>query len=899
MLALRRFRAIMACALMLLPLLVATGWASSDDILVGFRLENLNFQGPGEWRKSAEPIWAADYHRLRLRYRASGPGGGDAPVLTLRPGSVGPVTPGGTNPENPLVKGRPVPVLTARDLAWDGQPHVLEIELRGKVLTPQVDQLVFSLPAGARWEIEELAFVGDPGLFPCATAQVPALPDGAAPLGARGPLRCGQAQATSLRGRESIRIEGGGRRGRALYLSLMTHVAQKTETSETASVIARVHYAHGPEEEQFPLLVSQRRHVLLGRKAALYALELDGQRPLDWVELLDCSPHVQLALFAAGLSPAAPPEAEDPPLPSLSPSPAPRKPADRPSLEGSTWFRLAPAGGAKALSPQTLRPELRTVDGPSGRRLSLAITNTGDAPVEFSLAFPSLAIRPSQDAADVYCLFPRAGTIFSREDRLWEAAYGHSFPMEWMDVFAPVAGRGLCVIVEDTSAEFKTFRLKKAGACVEAEVRYPAVRLSPGQSFRPPEASLVFHGGDWRQGLDAYRAWLKTWHKRSRPGPQWLQTAFWCRRDYPIGGTGLLFDERRGRYTFAELIRDGAAFGGIDMIDISGWGLSATAGRVGDYPIELGGPADLRSNIALAKGTGICTGLYFEGHLIDRNSAVGRHWGADWQVIGPDGRGLWWSGSPQRSPEMFVCPHVTAWQKYLASRIAAVAAEVGAAAVYLDEFGLGGARRCYSDRHGHAPGATSTPGEMAMAGQVRSALDRAGLNDVAIYFEYSPVDALAAHCDAAFSYAITQADPRLSPLKLNLSRFALPEIRLWDMLSTGIEPRMLSAEDFRLSLWHGNGVWLKGHSDTWYGEELLGFLRHAHGLLRKHAAAFSGQADPLVASPHPAVFINRFRGGRETVYTLFNGSYRTVRFSFQGSQRSLGPRAVDVVAAKP
>jgi hypothetical protein len=165
-----------------------------------------------------------------------------------------------------------------------------------------------------------------------------------------------------------------------------------------------------------------------------------------------------------------------------------------------------------------------------------------------------------------------------------------------------------------------------------------------------------------------------------------------------------------------------------------------------------------------------------------------------------------------------------------------------------------------------------------------------------LYIEETPPDAAAPYYDAAFCYNFRLANRTLSPLKLNLWRFAFPDIRLWDMVSIGIDPRELQAEDFRLSLWHGNGLWLKGHSDTWYGEDLLAFIRRARGLLKQHVAAFAGAADPLVDSPHPAVFINRFHGGEQTVYTLFNASYRTVRFRFQGQERRLGPRDVDVIA---
>ena len=51
-------------------------------------------------------------------------------------------------------------VVQARDLAPDGGFHTLEIELRGKVRTAQIDQLQFSLPAGSRLEVEDLQFCG-------------------------------------------------------------------------------------------------------------------------------------------------------------------------------------------------------------------------------------------------------------------------------------------------------------------------------------------------------------------------------------------------------------------------------------------------------------------------------------------------------------------------------------------------------------------------------------------------------------------------------------------------------------------------------------------------------------------------------------------------------------------
>ncbi len=880
----------------ILSLLVLACTAFGNDLLIGYRQQGLTFQGPGEWRRSVEPVWVYDYHKLRIQYRASGLPSSNAPVLTLRPGSVGPVTPGATNPENPFVAGTPVVVVSARDLVPDGASHTLEVELLGKMRTARIDQLQFALPAGAKLTIDDLQFVGDPEVFPCTTGG-PGLPANTVKLAIHGPSACAGSPATGLRNRENIRIEGKGAKGSTLYLSLMAHFAGVSgfsmdhrpgrlripESSETADVVARIRYADGREEEQFPALVSERRHAMLNLKPALYALALDSARGLQSVELMDLSPHAQLVLYAAGVSRDAAPAAVD--EFTMPKRPAARQSSGEASLEGSKWYRMT-------ASDEKVRADLRVTPAPGARNVSLSLTNLTGEPQRFQLVFPTVQVQPTEDPADTYYIFPRQGAVIANDEQKQTASYSGAFPLQFVDVFAPAANRGACVIVKDTSGQGKQFTLQKTGTRVGVEVEY-TVRLAPGETFHPPDVQVVLHGGDWREGFAAYRAWLKTWYKPAGPRPAWVRSAFWARRDYPVGGTGRLFDVRKGKYTYDEFIKDGAAFGGIDFIDISGWAMSNTVGRVGDYPIELGGAADFRRNIALGEKAGIPTGLYFEGYLIDKNSKVGSRFGAQWQIVDQKGQKQWWAGGTPT--EMFICPYEPEWQKYLAGRTSAVAREVGAAGVYLDEYGFG-RRRCFSTSHGHPPGVETLPGEIAMSRSVRRALDATGMRRTILYLEETPPDAVAPYYDAAFCYNFANANRKNSPLKLNLWRFAFPDIRLWDMLSLGVDPRALSAEDARLSLWHGNGLWLKGHSDTWYGDNLLAFLRRSRGFLKKHVEAFSGVADPLVESPHPSVFINRFRGSTETVYTLFNASYRTVRFRFQGQPRSLGPRDVDVVA---
>jgi hypothetical protein len=244
---------------------------------------------------------------------------------------------------------------------------------------------------------------------------------------------------------------------------------------------------------------------------------------------------------------------------------------------------------------------------------------------------------------------------------------------------------------------------------------------------------------------------------------------------------------------------------------------------------------------------------------------------------------------------MFICPRVPDWQAYLSGRMAAVAKETGAQAVYLDEFGCRD-RRCFAKDHEHPVGANMISGEIGMERQVRTALDAAGMNSTIVYTECPPVDIAAPFVDGSFTYALPASAPEAYGIKLNLWRFAFPNVRLWDMVSAGVEPHILSAEDVRFAFWHGDGVWLKGRSETWYGQDILDFLRWAHPLLLQHARAFAGKARPLIDSPDAQVFINQFTGGDEKVYTLFNGSYMTKRIVFHGRRLTLPPRGVTLIA---
>jgi hypothetical protein len=872
-----------------------------DPLLDGYVLTAKDFAGPSRSLFETDPIWVYDYHTLVLDYSGTGTLKSGVDVLILRPGSIGPVTPHADNPENPQTSGADIIAVRGQDLILDGKPHTLKIDLKDKLKVPQIDGLRFIVPAGVDLKVAKLRFLGDAGMLPCPAKNGELIPKGSLTLTPQASLHCGNAVATSLRGRESIVIKTGNRRSSTLYMDLYLQLAGFTnfdpalpsrpkEMAETTMVIAKIRYAGSSTEvEQFPILVEEHRHTLLNQKRALYALKLDPGRRVERVELVDRSPHLQLLLFGAALSNQTVESADNQAVPVDSSARNSYCTAEN-ILGESEWFRVTNDAGKPA---NDIKGTLNKSTTENGINFSVTLANHGQHAEDVLLSFPSLKVKVTTDASDAWYLFPGKVATISSKDATLSADYGLAFQMQFTDVFAAKARCGAAVLVHDTSGQSKVFTMRKDGETVLDETQY-RVHIEPGQSYTAPSASVVLHGGDWHAGFNAYKLWLASWDKSQTPHPDWLNRSFYMRRDYPLGGTGLLYDEGTNHYTFDKLVKESKALGGLDFIDISGWALSDTHGRVGDYPIELGGKKDLRDNIEKARGEQIPTGLYFEGHLIDKNSDIGREKGAEWQVLDKELKGLWW---PHGSPEMFACPHITSWQRFLADRMTDVAKETGAEAVYLDEFGCG-SRHCFASDHGHPIGANEIEGEIGMLQQVRRTLDSAGRRSTIVYTECAPVDIATPYVDGSFTYALPSSQASAYGVKLNLWRFAFPKARLWDMVTSGVEPHILSAEDFRYAFWLGDGVWLKGRANTWYGDEILEFLRWAHPQLLKHAAALTGEAEPLAESPDPEILVNRFRGGGETVYTLFNRSYETKTIIFHGKNLVMTPRGVEMVAVE-
>src|SRR5690606_38978412 len=141
---------------------------------------------------------------------------------------------------------------------------------------------------------------------------------------------------------------------------------------------------------------------------------------------------------------------------------------------------------------------------------------------------------------------------------------------------------------------------------------------------------------------------------------------------YPISGTWYLFDPTRNSYTFdREIANARRLLGDVDFIDISSWGWSSAAGRVGDYRIyQLGGLENFRQGIEYSQSEGAPVGLYIEGYNIDDRSSVYQAHGVEWEMIDAN-------GNPRRldDHEVNICPYPDAWQEHMRQLYADVVTE--------------------------------------------------------------------------------------------------------------------------------------------------------------------------------------------------------------------------------
>jgi hypothetical protein len=539
---------------------------------------------------------------------------------------------------------------------------------------------------------------------------------------------------------------------------------------------------------------------------------------------------------------------------------------------GIRWYRLRSTEGL-------LLGLIVTVSADS-LRISTQLENAGRQSRRVALRMPALSYRLAERPDDAFYLTPKRGAALSNCDCSYRELYCGTFPVQFMDTFSPVAGRGLALRTEDTECVRKSYLLQKKGSTFTVGVEYPEQTVAPGGRFETPPTVLTATDGDWHRGLEAYRRWLASWYRPMTPRQARFREVFNFRQRF-LWSYEPLYDWNKGTLHLDRAVDEARReFGGIDYLHLFDWGCCGPYGRIygrtGDYsPYDYikGGREALRRAIAGVQGQGVPVGLYIEGYLLEERGKLGRQFGRRWQTIMSDGKGKYW---PQSS-EMVVCAAVPAWQEVQASTYAAKVRELGVDGMYLDEYGFaGGWQDCWSKDHGHAAPSYAVATERDCTRAVRQRLDGVKRN-VALYSEESPVDVTSQYQDGSFTYAMSSARRTATLVPLNLARFALPDFKTIEILFCD-GPTGSWATGVKWVFFNGEAIWLEGPATEWFEPETREAIRRCYGILRKHRDAFATlDPVPLVPTEKAGVYANAFPIAGKTVYTFYNGRRLTVR----------------------
>jgi hypothetical protein len=387
------------------------------------------------------------------------------------------------------------------------------------------------------------------------------------------------------------------------------------------------------------------------------------------------------------------------------------------------WFAVRSAEG--------IRLGVQTEPGGDSFRLAARVENRGQKSRKIAIVAPAIGpYRLSEEPEATFYLFPKRGAAVDNRTCSYRELYSGLFPVQFVDTFSPADGRGLVLRTEDTTCIRRHYLLEKNAGELTLGVEYPEQELKPGETLATSPSVVTLTDGDWHRGLDAYRAWVGSWHQSVSPRKPWFREIFNFRQRF-LWWLDPLYNQETGEIALQRAVDETREeFGGIDYLHLFDWGNCGPYGRIygrtGDYsPFEYldGGREALREAIAAVQAQGIPVGLYIEGYLLQQRGKLGQAFGKQWQLIGSDGKGLWWP----ESTEMFVCAAVEPWREVQASTYETKVRELGVDGMYIDQFGFSHNKDCWSDQHGHPSPSYGVVSERDATQRIRRRIDQAAL----------------------------------------------------------------------------------------------------------------------------------------------------------------------------
>jgi len=558
-------------------------------------------------------------------------------------------------------------------------------------------------------------------------------------------------------------------------------------------------------------------------------------------------------------------------------------------------------------------------------RVSLELENLDTQPVHWQAAFPvanDLRLGPAGQEGYFY---PARSGVLSDAPLHALNPYGGRLWWQVMAVYDEASDLGLSLWPEDATGLYKDLEFLKPalpGKEIFREFRIPSsdmrgrdfgalhdtngigmavyhvtVPLQPKARYSPPPAIWLAHGGHWREGVDAYVAWVRTWYKKDRRPPEWWKRVFSHAAAHPQHWHGDNEQEQPGDFTLADQVWPGLCvqlwgYWHLPKTTADGQPISdpihAGEGAYDKYREEYGDAAAIRAEVNRCRQRGAWVTAYLEGVWMSLQSRPGnddwRKWGL---MSGPGEYDFRDRGGP--TTRLYrMCPAHPGWQDHLARQSAAVLRDLDLDGIYLDSITSGAVRLCLNPAHEHPHPGVWMQGTADLARKVRAAMDRVK-PDAVLYTEEPCCDYLTQFFDGALSHATWYnlcGVEEIHPSGVDLFSFYFPDFRYVDIPSYGFSPEAIGRAFF-----NGHGVhrFVNQHEHD-------ALVRPWEKLMSKCADAFtSSDAVPLVPTAAKGIYANRFPGKGYTLHTLRNGTGEEVSGAFLKLPLKRGARYLDAL----
>ncbi len=531
--------------------------------------------------------------------------------------------------------------------------------------------------------------------------------------------------------------------------------------------------------------------------------------------------------------------------------------------------------------------------------LDCKVENTGKDKLSIELVFPVVDTVVVDSLEDTWLFFPQYRNVITNQPGNFVAWNDSAFPVQFLSIYNPGAGVGLGLLTHNSVGESYQYRAGKdtSGCSAAVAVMAEYFSLDAETSHELPAVSLLFHDGDWKQAMKAYKGWLnavtKPQHATNR---EWFDAAGYV-SSYVSTPKEALRIMRLPSY----IDWDTKQFRIDDFLDMDERYFGRKPGFAhlfawhydvenehydwGDYDDaetyeRLGGVGNFHDNVTkIQQERNTPLSLYTIPDRFNTGTAA--------EAEHPEFIAAFSEkGDIHRAGVNLVLTDTLNpnWLKWYVDSMVSLQKKTGAQAIYVDVFPYHMKRRAWvKGEGGEYERISSYISSIELAHELRESLP----SDVVLWSEYAPQDIVGQWMDGYISYIYLHLNehftetaeihgpgPLTAPLCFSIYRFTSPALKVF-FFPVGEGPGGRFISEMKQPLFNGDAYYSTGYH--LFPERPRQFVSKAIAILQDYADCFNAaDPEPLIDSLQAGVYVNRFPGNNRVLYTVYNASFLTV-----------------------